>query len=200
MTHFKYAPIDKDVSIFASGDSLKEIPIEKLEQIKQKTFVISLNSVNGIVPHMRIWADDWWSDYFEKQPKESLYVTRPLAFKNTKEYDIEIDYWFDNRREGFKDGNWTIYWLLQLLRKHFPDKKVYIFGMDCKKGDDRSKRYKNGQLEEVRWSRQKNHLKELPWALERHNNDHPEFLKNVYNCNPQSEVKCIEFMDFHRIL
>ena len=198
MNHFKDCPIDKDIVILASGKPLEDVPIEVLNNIADKYFVIAANFTNVIQPHMRISSDKNVTDYYDDKEKDCIWVTRSLAFHPKNTYNIldEIDYWYDDRKEGFETNwKWTLYWLLQLLRKYHQQKSIYIFGMDCHNTE--RKRYRDGKL--ISEHHRDNNCKDMPSAFKARKSNEPDFFYGVYNMNPDSAVKCLEFKDYNEL-
>lgn len=198
MNYFKDIPITKDVVILASGKSLEKIDKSLLEKLADKYFVIAINFVNIIQPHMRIWSDHNVTDWLDEQEKDCIWVTRPLAFHPKNTYTIleEIDYWFDHKKERFDTNwKWTLYWLLQLLRKYFPDKKIHIFGMDCHNAV--RKKYRDGKVIEEKHV--DNNCQEMPGAFKAIKNTKKNFFNGVYNMNLTSAVMCLEYKDIKEL-
>ena len=203
MIHFKQAPIDRDVLIIASGSSKDEISYLNYERLKEKYYIISINFVNNIIPNMRVWSDvrvsRYWDNYYKNHHKDCCFVTRPTAFTEPLDIKKRIDYWFNDDEENFRDGKWTLFWLIQLLREYFPEKKVYINGMDCI-NDLQLKIDTKHQLTEKSSPSQKRHVIGLVNALNSLRNDKPEYLEGVYNLSANSEVKSIPFMDVFELI
>jgi len=204
--HFSNAPIHSKVSIFASGDSINEIPPEDLQTIKNKTFVIALNLVDVMVPHMRFWSDPKLTDnWFESANKDCLWCARTLAYNDeSKEYRTKdmVDFWFDNRSEGLggdRGRKDSLFWLMELLYRNFKDKDVFIFGMDCKKGDNRSKIAINGKQFVKENEGQRKNIEFMESDLRRYHNTHKGFLDRFFNCSPESSIQCIEKIHYAKI-
>ena len=127
--------IDKPViSVFASGDSILEMPYEEIQEIKNHTYSISLNyGFQYIKPDMNIHSDirvtEYIGKFFQTDIKTFKILSREEAFNRTvDQYKPLVDYWF--KTHEFTRGNYTIIWLLGLLRHHFPNTKVLLFGVD----------------------------------------------------------------------
>ena len=199
MKHFKECPIEKDVVILASGESLKEVPKEDLQAIADKYFVIALNFVDVIQPHMRIWSDTNVTDWLDERDKDCIYVSRKKAFHPPNTHDLleSVDYWFDDIEEGYDNNyKWTLYWLLELLRTYHSDKNIFIFGMDCK--NNLRHRYVNGSLTVA--PSVMNNSKKMPEAFRARKNNDRMFFAKVYNLNPESNVRCLKFKNYKELL
>ena len=135
------------ISVFASGNSITELSQSDIKVIKEGSFLITVNYAPvKITGHMNMWSDihvtNWLNELYKVKEKDNLFLTRERAIKNINIpiYD-KVDYWFNDKKENLK-GNYTIVWLLQLLQKYFPDKKVLIFGLDMESvSADRAKWY-----------------------------------------------------------
>jgi hypothetical protein len=207
MNHFKELPIDRDIIIICSGDSRNDITPERYKELKEKYFIIGINFVDNVIPHARIWSDTNVSDYIDDIEKNCLYISRHRAFhtKNTKDLFTHIDYWFNDKEENFdttfyddgqaKVAKWTLYWLLQLLKKYFPKRAIHIIGMDC--NDNVSTRFDKGELKTEPWD--KNNCEKMPAAFEEKKKKTPDFFDNVYNLNFFSKVLCMEFKNVEEL-
>ena len=192
MNHFKDCPIDKDIVILASGESIDDILKPDLNRIAKKHFVIAINFQDIIQPHARIWSDKNVTDWVETKDKDCIWITQPTAFhpKNSQKTLGDVDYWFDRREEKFRtDYKWTLFWLLELIHKYFPKKKAYIFGMDCH--NNVRKKYRGGEV--ISEKHIDNNCQEMPEAFRTMKNIRPKFLKNIYNMNLSSKVTSIQY-------
>jgi GTPase Era involved in 16S rRNA processing len=199
MNQFRDLPIDRDVFIIASGESRNDITKFQYELLKEKYFVIALNFVDNIVPHARMWSDPNVTDYMDDLEKNCIYISRPSAFhtRNTMDLFKEVDYWFNDKEEKFNTNyKWTLFWLIQLLKKYFSDKKVYIIGMDC--SDNISTRFIDGELKKEPWKR--NNCEEMPVAFQTEINNDPKYFDNIYNCSFFSAVKCLKYADVQELI
>ncbi len=138
---------DAHISIFGSGNSINDISEKEIMEIKNKSFLITLNYAPvKISGHMNMWSDkhvsDWMNNYYRNKEKTTLFLARERSMRNEKLPLFHlVDYWFNEKSERLK-GNYTIVWLLQLLEKYFPDKKVLLFGLDMNGiSNDRAKWY-----------------------------------------------------------
>ncbi len=146
--YFQDMPIKESViSVFGSGNSINNMPSSEVEQIKQHSFMITMNYAPiKLVGHVNMWSDKkvstWLNDFYAKRDKNNIFLARERAFRNSNlPLYGKVDYWFDEKREKL-GGNYTIVWLLQLLEKYFPQKKVLVFGLDMQVIDNkRSKWY-----------------------------------------------------------
>jgi len=137
----------KFISIFASGNSINDLTEEDISFIKEKSFLITVNyAPQKIIGHMNIHSDkivsNFLSDLYRSKKKDTLLLSRMKAFTNNKDNFLKdsIDYWFDEKSENLK-GNYTLVWLLQLMEKHFSDKKILVFGLDLMPQGDIAKWY-----------------------------------------------------------
>jgi hypothetical protein len=209
MNDFSKLPIDKDIVIVCSGESRNDVSKEDYDKLCAKYFTIALNFVDNIQPHARIWSDPGVSEYLSDREKDSIYITRERAINThtTKDLAQNIDYWFNPKKENFPNefytaaGNvssckWTLYWLLQLLKKYFPKKNIYIIGMDCL--DNKSYMNEGGKVEHKK--NQNNNCMSMPEAFDIRKAKDPHFFDNVYNCNFFSAVRCMQYKDLEDLL
>lgn len=124
------------IAIFASGNSMNDIPESELTEIMAHSFVITINYGPVKLPsHMHIWSDkhlsEWMDDHYSKHDKDRLFLAREKALKGREHTALlnKVDYWFDEKQER-AHGNYTIVWLIQLLQKYFPEKTILVFGLD----------------------------------------------------------------------
>jgi hypothetical protein len=198
MKHFKDCPIDKDIVILASGESLDDVLIPRLNEIAKKYFVIAINSQSIIQPHARIWSDENVTRWLETTNKDCIWITQHTAFHPKNQYDTlkKVDYWYDRRKENLnKNYRWTLWWLLELIHRHFEDKKVYIFGMDCH--NTIRKRFVGNEM--ITEKHVDNNCIEMPEAFRTMKNIKPEFIKNLYNMNLTSKVTSIKYENIEKL-
>lgn len=140
---FKDIVIEHDyISVFGSGTSINNMSDDEIDAIRSNSFMITMNYAPiKLTGHLNMWSDKkvtaFLQDHYEKSPKNCLFLARDKSMVTNKiSLFKKVDYWFNERQEKIK-GNYTIVWLLQMLERHFPQKKVLIFGMDMAVIDDR---------------------------------------------------------------
>lgn len=208
MNHFKDLKIDKDISVWASGESKDKIPKDDIDYIKSKTFTIGINLFRLFTPDAYYWMDRKVSEYFDDKytarEKDAILVTRPNAFAKNKKLELQwkIDYFFDekeeNKKEYWRDGNFTLWMLLMMLRHYFHGKKVYLFGVDCE--NSKTTTYEDGKIVTRETKAQEGHIKSIQRCFETEKNVNPPFFYSLFNCNPDSKVKTIKFFDYRNII
>jgi hypothetical protein len=139
------------VSVFASGNSILSIPMEDLNLIKSKSFMIGINyAVTYLRPHFLLWSDkvvtEFLAAHFSQNPINEILCAREAAFNQNVPAQVEFKqkvFWgFDKNKNGL-DGNYTVVWVLQLLKKYLPpNKKILVFGLDMKLSDKDKDAYK----------------------------------------------------------
>lgn len=132
MQPFRHLPITQDfVAVFASGPSVNSMSVQELSYIRSRCFTITLNYAPvRLESDLNIWSDrrvgHYLAERYSGSDKDRLFVTQK---SHTREFDSLADYYFDRRADGLA-GNFTLVWLLQLLRQHFNDKQILLFGAD----------------------------------------------------------------------
>lgn len=206
MRHFRELGLDKDISIWASGPSKDSIPKEDLEQIKKHTITIGLNFFILFKPDIRFWVDGRVSQWLDDRGVEDeILVTRPGAFQTPEEKKLnlrhKIEFWFDDNDESkksyWRDGKFSLWMLMLMIRHYFPGKKIYLFGVDC--NDNASVRYHKGKLVVKHLKGQQRHIEGLLQAFKAQYNNYPWFFQLIYNCNPNSKEKITNYLDYKEI-
>jgi len=188
------------ITIFASGNSILNLTDEDFSLIRNKSFTIGLNySVLKYHTDMIMWSDkkpsDFLQSYFSNNLKTQYLLSREKAFSQEKhKVLIElVDFWFDERKDNLI-GNYTIVWLIQLLKKTFPHMPIAIFGLDMiAPSNDQAKWYDKfttidkdhrGSKYPV-WDKLKQCAEQM---------DRIENKDRIWNCNPQSLYKGFTFL------
>jgi hypothetical protein len=204
--------IEQDcVSVFASGNSVLSIPIEDLNLIKLKSFMIGINyAVTYLRPHFLLWSDKVVSEFlaahFSNNPINEILCARDAAFNPNvpaqMEFKQKVTWGFDKNKHNL-DGNYTIVWVVQLLKKYLPpNKKILIFGLDMKLNDkdkDALKFYdKFTKYDAVHRGRSFPALVKLQECAQQL--DRIKDKTNIYNCNLDSAYNGFEKIDFKTYL
>ena len=196
---------DKIISIFASGESIRDLTDSDLDRLNRETFSIGINLFDLFVPTVRVWCDEsltrYWQEHYKNQGLDCLLLTREQAFHPQKDYPIrdKVEYWFDHRKESLRDGNWTFWYIIQLLKRYFPKNKILLFGVDC--WSNRSVKIDEDLHTYVVYTNdQQKHVDKLIKAFEAMKNDHPWWFENLYNCNLNSNLKCVELIKYEEVL
>ncbi len=190
----KSLKIDPDViSVFASGSSILKIPKRDIRKIYQESYCIWLNFAPVIFNKfidclmwmdwkVSVWIDKFYNDNDVTIPK---LWTRDMAFYKQRKLKIKslINCWFDDESDYLEKTNLTFVKCLLELSKHFPDKKILLFGLDLKgekwysqflkKGDDNWKHKKDQKIDLEDCQRDFKLLKN----------------KNIINCTANSPCK-----------
>jgi len=196
----------KYISIFASGNSLKELPNEDVEEIYAKSFLITMNYGPVNFPcHMNIWSDklvtDFMIDHFKTHPKDHITLARFQAFDyrnpiHVNFRDSYLDYTYDTKQDKIS-GCYTIVFLIQILQKFFPDKIILVFGVDM--NDINSKWYDSF----TDWdSKKRGNNNYIHNKVRESCNQITTNTKNVniFNCNPNSNYKIWTKKDYKELL
>jgi len=181
------------ITVFCSGNSINDISEEDIEYIKSKSFLITVNYAPvKITGHMNIHSDKKVSDFLQKHfsengGKQGLLLTREKAFtQQNQTFKNDIDYWFDERREGLI-GNYTVVWLLELLEKYFSDKKCFIFGLDMNAPDNENAKWYDSSTSFDRDKRgAKYPVQQKLNQCATHIDKHVKNKELFTNCNPNS--------------
>lgn len=210
-SQFNFATLKVDkpvVSIFASGFSAYSLAPEEYSKLQDLTYTVGTNGfVKKWLPRLHVWSDPsmtaMMDEWLAANGKKCLFCTKPEAFVSAHErprvYN-EIDYWFQEKSDKL-DGNFTFYWVLQLFRKYFPDKRILVFGLDgdfpidapAVEGREATHGY---DVLDSRFIKARDPLPEVLNVManfmqvihDRGVRD-PEFYKPVFNCNPDSKFK-----------
>lgn len=131
----------KNISVYASGNSILSYTNDDFNLINKNSFSIGINYCVPKLPvNLIFYSDkivtDYLAVYFAQEKKSEIIVTRQAAFNpnisNHTDFKQKIDYWFDKNGDKL-DGNYTIVWLLKMLTEYLPeDKKIFIHGLDMK--------------------------------------------------------------------
>ena len=205
--NFELLNVNKNIiSLFASGTSVLDLSDSDLGLLKEKTYVIGTNfCFYKFIPHLLVWGDKRVSNQIWEHHKETgpicEYASREQAFNKRVKSPLQplVKYWINPDHYKLK-GNYTIFWLLQLLRRYFPNKKILLFGLDF---------YAPEGSENVKWidsicdvdKKQRNtksyikpkgvlnnfHNQLCSWAT-----SSPNTSKNIINCNPKSKFEYFE--------
>lgn len=203
---FKDIAIEQDfIAVFGSGKSINEISPEEVEEIKQHSFLITMNyapiKVKG---HLNMWSDKkvtaFLDDHYRENEKDMLFLARDKSMRSNRvALYHKVDFWFNERQERIM-GNYTIVWLLQLLEKYFPKKKVLIFGMDMTAGDQRYAKWYDNHTD-YDYRKRGNHdvdrkLKVCAGQLDRYLKRPEMFV----NCNPNSAYTRFEKREWREVV
>ena len=179
------------ISIFASGNSLLDISLEEFQLFKKKSFVITTNfgplRFNG---DMNCWSDKATSifldEHYKTHQKDCLFLSREAAFSPGLQIRQQVDFWFDNRKENLA-GNYTAGWLLQLIRKNFPNKTILLFGWDFYVKDTPNDKWYDAYTDYDRQKRGKsfNQPQKLLSFMQQLKGFNIN-IENIYNCNLNS--------------
>ena len=193
------------VAIFASGSSVLEMSKVEFETIKRKAFVITTNfgpvNFNG---HLNCWSDRTASIFLEKhysdKPKDCLFLSREAAFSPGMTFRSQVDHWFDNRRDNLQ-GNFTAGWALQLVRRHFPEKPILLFGYDFYVEEEKHEKWYDAYTDYDWHNRGANyHInKKLQMFISEMRSFHID-RTYIYNCNPKSQLDIFEKKDWMEVM
>ncbi len=207
---FGQLPINKDkIAIFASGYSIKNIPLSIIEKIHEKCYTIFLNYAPCKFDEKHIdclvWSDKsvtlWLEKFYQSRPSYAL-ITREQAFFNQRgRMAAWTDYRFVVRGATPNSpvilrGKYTLVWLLQLIERFYPMKEVLLFGHDCTGEGKWYDEFTSADL----YKRGKNFKNEE--KINECDHEIQTFIKNlkVVNCSPITKSKIYPIVDFYEIL
>ena len=186
------------IALFGSGNSIHDISQTEFAWIKANAFVITLNYAPiHLKGHLNIWSDRKVSDFLEahylSHPKNCLFWAQEN--RTTSAFSKKVDFWFNRKKEKLQ-GNYTIVWALQLLKKYFPEKKILLFGVDLYTDDQDQAKWYDRYTDYDKEKRGGNYrifqkLNQCGQQLSRFVS--PE---NVFNCNPESRLNHFEKVDW----
>ena len=144
-------------------------------------------------------------EFYKDKQKDCLFISRKEAYKSgsdSLDYDMGVDFWFS--RAYYKlEGNLTVFWALQLVKKFFPDKIIFLFGFDFYVPDPASNILKFYDKHTTLDSDNRNHTKYITQIIpkfERWMKDwltnHPGINKGIINCNPKSKLTLFSMGDY----
>lgn len=186
--------LKNNIAIFASGLSILKFSFKKIHKIKKEATTIFLNYAPCYFTKNEMdyffWSDkkvSRWLDHY-KIKKECSWITRKLSFVNKEPKNIydKVDYLFDSNLRG----NYTIIYLLQLLQKNFPNKKILLFGIDMYYNGENVKWYDKIIKEKYNdWDRKGKKVSSFNKKLEQCA-DQFKYIKNknIFNCNMNSNL------------
>lgn len=182
------------IALFGSGNSVKELSAESFAFIKSQAFVITLNYAPiHLKGHMNMWSDlrvsQFLEDYYKDRPKDLLFSAPGSRVR--RNYRDQIDYLYSPNGERLK-GNYTIVWVLQLLKKYFPEKIILLFGVDMYNEDAKDQKWYDHYTDfdkQKRGTRYNlaNKLNQCARQIKRYCAS-----KNIINCNPKSRLLVYE--------
>lgn len=182
------------IAIFGSGNSVHDISEEAFNSIKAHSFTISLNYAPiRLNAHLNMWSDRKVSDFLELHytynRKDCLFLAQEN--RTSPAFKPQIDYWFSCREENLQ-GNYTIVWALQLVKKYFPDKKILLFGLDLYVGEKGDLKWYDRYTDFDLRKRGTNYrgTDKLNQCAEQLIHFVPK--KNVFNCNLNSKLDHFE--------
>lgn len=192
--HFKDIKIDRPVvSIFANGESVKDISYTGLRMIRSKSFTIGINDFHHINVHARFWYDlgmTLWFLNHKDYLDHHVLITRKKAIDDTK---FRRPYYvFDETKDGIQE-NWSASIIIQLILKYFPGKKILLFGYDCKPSSGRGFNKVSGEKEFTTEEKYTADLERFKVHMQKMD------FQNVWNCNLDSEINMPK-KDYNQIL
>ena len=208
-TTFQDCDIYKDeIVYFASGNSILDIPEEDLKKICYNRYVITTNYgfeyflKKEIIPNLNIHSDkkvtNFINDFLSKNPKNFKILSRANAFNSENVSCTKfVDYWFDENEHRL-GGNYTAYWLLAMLERFFPDKKVYVFGIDLYFLNDNNKKFYDSFTSWDKDRRVNSNLRHLDESGR--NFDMLKKKEMFFNCNMQSKYQGFKKIDYKTII
>lgn len=191
-----YIP-QKYITIFGGGESSFNLNEDDYKTLEDSTYTIAINEYFLCKTPLRIDARIWTDytitkiikDIWVRTGHKEIWITRNDAFCKAKDTAMItlVNYWYDTRKEGLNTRKYTLLTILELLRKHFPEKEILVFGLDLLI----DKRFGYGKVKEGHYSKcpkapYKTSLHEIKDLIENKDNI---FLSKIYNCNPNANVE-----------
>lgn len=201
------------VSFLGSGLSVNRLTEADFENIKNNTFVIGTNYIFlKYIPHLLGWGDpiiaEYVRNYYGNSPRPFLSASRKEAYKSKSGktiFDTYVDYWYSKKHDKFF-GNCTIFSLFQIITRNFPEKRVLLFGHDyhTKYHNTNVKVYDlytpDDKAKKSRALYVKKTLPKFKEHMELWYNRNKERANNIFNCSPDSELKCFQKKDWKNLI
>jgi len=220
--NFHELKIDKPmITLMASGLSICDIPLDQLNYHKRHSYFISTNyplalKFPGFSPDAHVWSDHKTTEFMktweETHPKDCVWISRNLAFNRAMEsYKIKgmVDHWYNNTYYNLT-SNFTVFWIVQLLRRYHPTKPIALFGLDgyipelppvdgvvMSKWYDYYIKHDSSGRNHLHYS---NALTRFVKDMEKDCEDNPLVWDLVFNCNLDSKVGNIQKKSFEEVL
>ena len=179
------------ISVFGSGNSINDLTEREIEEIKSYSFLITMNYAPiKVKAHLNMWSDkrvtDWMNQHYQDREKDMLFLARDRAFRRDNgPVQGMVDFWFNENRDRLQ-GRYTMVWLMQLLEKHFPDKRVMVFGLDMKTISNTRAKWYDDHMDYDRQKRGRSimdsKLRQCADQINRHVKNKDMFI----NCTPES--------------
>lgn len=196
------------ISIFSSGHSIEQMTIEEIQKIKSKSYTIFLNYAMVKYTPKEVdalfWSDkkvtDWIIDNKEKH-KNIYLMGRNTAFKNNNpkhtKFKNEVHYIWDS---STLYGKFSIVWLLKLLQRKYPNKKILLFGVDLHHVENKNGKWYDNYTSYDYIQRKENY--DINNKLDNCKNQLIKYIdtKNVYNCNLNSALTHFQKKEWKKIL
>ena len=219
-----FPPINKDISLFLGGHSVEEYIGHPFERIKKNTFTIAINhSFCKLVPHALVWQDYnvtkdlmlWVRSRKNKGHELPLLWSRHAAFLPKREYGVDTEN-LNMLRGMYKEipkdnrsGSYTASLCINFLRKHYPSRKIYIFGLDMAGKDcwydkyfeplKRIKKCWDLTVHET-WPKDKTCSKPVKFVRKAKDDLNPWVNDTmIYNMNKQSNYKHFKYKNWEEI-
>ncbi len=178
------------------------MPDEDFAQIKAQAFVVTLNYAPiRLRGHLNLWSDrrvsQFLEQYYASRPKDCLFLVQEN--RTSRAFRPKVDFWFDRKKENLQ-GNYTIVWALQLLRKYFPEKKILLFGVDLYASDTEQAKWYDRFTDYDRKKRGTQY--QLHQKLNQCGEQIALYVppQNIYNCNPRSHLQHFEKKNWREVL
>jgi hypothetical protein len=197
---FDTMPINREViALFARGPSVNEIPLDLLARVVSSCFTLVINDVAVVRdPDCRFWMDvpnaekPHWDWAFTWPKGRTLWATRPSG---TKHIEGRVDYLIAQEDPSIL-GNTSVYTALQMIRRHWPDKTVLMFGVDCNPERDAASRVwsldgssRTLDFNFAQRERYADYLTRIREDLDSHARGAPEWAARIINVSPVSALE-----------
>ena len=188
--------------MFGSGNSVADLGAEERAYLLKKCFVVTVNYAPiHLAGHLNMWADGRVSEFiaahYAGRPKDRLFLAR--ASERNRDMAGQIDYWFSPSAESLK-GTYTVGWALQLMQRHFPEKRVLLFGFDGCVAPGAVAKWYDAHTDfdcrrRVKGYPVQRKLDQCARQLERYCR-----REGVFNCNPRSRLDYFEKREWQELL
>lgn len=194
------------ISLLGSGNSLLELPETEWAWIRERSFVITVNyGPIHFQSDLNMWSDvhvsQFLDEHYKTHAKDRLFLARVNGLgRNPLEIKQLVDFWFDPRKERLR-GNYTVVWALQLLRKHFPDKTILLFGIDMyAESNEKAKWYDQFTMFDFQKRGRRFQIRRKLNACEDQLKKFVGTDEQILNCNPKSNLSLYKKVHYRTIL
>ncbi len=190
------------IALIGSGRSVLDLSDEDVELLRRHAFVVTLNYAPiRLQGHLNIWSDRKVSDFLEQHfaSRSKNCLLSAQEGRVGEKLKGKIDFWFSRKKDNLK-GNFTLVWALQLLRRHFPDKPILLFGVDMYADNPEVAKWYDKFTDYDRHKRGKRYNTAL--KLEDCGRQIKQYIPRIgiFNCNLRSRLEHFPKRDWREVL